>query len=185
MSGEEGQIHIIAAQQVPMGGSSGLVPVSIQNFSQHTIQVRVNTEVVNVPDRTSQLSIGHFQSLITIQPKQAPTVRLPVNSAPIGPTAIQLTLTTVHGKLLPRSLTSLTVQSTRYGRAILFLVGAAIGVLVLTSVFRGVRRRMRAEDQVAPEDGDLPGSVETGTSARHPTEAPDDLADARRWADDA
>jgi hypothetical protein len=185
MSGEEGQIKIIAAQQVPMGGSSGLVPVSIQNGSQHAIEIRVNTHVVNVPDRASQLSIGHFKSLITIPPEQAPTVRLPVNSAPIGATAIQLTLTTVHGKLLPLPLTSLTVESTRYGRAILFLIGAAIGVLVLTSVFRGVRRRMRADSQVAPEDGDPPGSVETGTSARHPTEAPDDLADARRWADDA
>jgi Family of unknown function (DUF6049) len=183
MSGEESQIHIIAAQQVPMGGSSGLVPVSIQNFSQHTIQVRVNTQVVNVPDRTSQLSIGHFQSLITIAPKQAPTVRLPVNSAPIGPTAIRLTLTTVHNKALPLPVTSLTVESTRYGRAILFLIGAAIGILVFTSVFRGIRRRMRADTRVAPGDADLPGSVDT-SSARHPTEAPDDLADARRWADD-
>jgi Family of unknown function (DUF6049) len=185
MSGEEGQIHIIAAQQVPMGGSSGLVPLSIQNGSQHAIQVRLNTSVVNVPDRTSQLSIGHFKSLITIPPQHAPTVRLPVSSAPIGATAIQLSLTTVHGKALPLPVTSLTVESTRYGRAILFLIGAAIGALVLTSVFRGVRRRMRADTQVAPEDADLPGSVETGTSgARHPTEAPDDLADARRWADD-
>jgi hypothetical protein len=185
MSGEESQIKIIAAQQVPMGGSSGLVPVSIRNGSQHAIRVRVNTRVVAVPDRTSQLSIGHFQSLITVQPQLAPTVRLPVNSAPIGPTAIQLTLTTVHGKTLPLKPTSLTVESTRYGRAILFLIGAAIGILVLTSVFRGVLRRMRADTQVAPEDGGLPGSVETGTSgARHPTEAPDDLADARRWADD-
>ena len=185
MSGEEGQIHIIAAQQVPMGGSSGLVPLSVQNGSQHAIQVRLNTSVVNAPDRTSQLSIGHFKSLITVQPQQTGLFRLPVNSAPIGATAIQLTLTTVHGKELPLPLTSLTVQSTRYGRAILFLIGAAIGVLVLTSVFRGVRRRMRADTQVAPEDADLPGSVETGISgARHPTEAPDDLADARRWADD-
>jgi hypothetical protein len=184
MSGEEGQIHIIAAQQVPMGGSSGLVPLSIQNGSQHAIQVRLNTSVVNVPDRTSQLSIGHFKSVITIPPEHAPTVRLPVSSAPIGPTAIQLTLTTVHGKSLPLPVTSLTVESTRYGRAILFLIGAAIGALVLTSVFRGVRRRMRADPQVAPEDADLPGSVDT-SSARHPTEAPDDLADARRWADDA
>jgi hypothetical protein len=183
MSGEEGQIHIIAAQQVPMGGSSGLVPVSIRNGSQHAIQVRLNTSVVNAPDRTSQLSIGHFKSLITVQPQQTGLFRLPVNSAPIGATAIQLTLTTVHGKRLPLPVTSLTVQSTRYGRAILFLIGAAIGILVLTSVFRGVRRRMRADTQVAPEDADLPGSVDT-SSARHPTEAPDDLADARRWADD-
>ncbi len=74
MSGEESQIHIIAAQQVPMGGSSGLVPVSIRNGSQHTIQVRLSTSVVNVPDRTSQLSIGRFKSLITVPPQQAATL---------------------------------------------------------------------------------------------------------------
>jgi hypothetical protein len=68
----------------------------------------------------------------------------------------------------------------------LFLIAAAIGVLLLTSVFRGLRRRLRPDTQVVPEDADLPGRVMTGTSsARDQTEAPDDLADARRWADDA
>ena len=186
MSGEEGRITIIAAQQVPMGGSSGLVPVSIANGSRHAVQVRLNASVVDVPDRTSQLTIGNFQHLVKIQPQQVALVRLPVSSAPIGPTAIRLSLRTAHGKPLPFPPVSLTVQSTRYGRAILFLIGAAIGVLVLTSVFRGVRRWLHADSQVVPEDADLPGSVVTGTSsARHPTEAPDDLADARRWADDA
>ena len=186
MSGEEGRITIIAAQQVPMGGSSGLVPVSIENGSRHAVQVRLKASVVDVPDRTSQLTIGNFQHLVKIQPQQVALVRLPVSSAPIGPTAIQLSLTTAHGKPLPVPPVSLTVESTRYGRAILFLIGAAIGVLVLTSVFRGVRRWLHADGQVVPEDADLPGSVVTGTSgARHPTEAPDDLADARRWADDA
>jgi hypothetical protein len=185
MSGEESQIKIIAAQQVPMGGSSGPVPVSIQNGSRHAIRVRLNATVVGVPGRTTQLTVGRFTNLITVQPQQAPTIRLPVSSAPIGPTAIRLSLTTVNGKLLPLSVTSLTVESTRYGRAILFLIVAAIGVLVLTSVFRGVRRWLHPDTEVAPEDADLPGSVVTGTSsARHPTEAPDDLADARRWADD-
>ena len=186
MSGEENRITIIAAQQVPMGGSSGAIPVSIQNGSRHAIQVRLKASVVDVPDQTSQLTVGRFQNLITVQPQQAPTIRLPVSSAPIGPTAIRLSLTTEGGKPLPLEPTSLTVESTRYGRAILFLIGAAIGVLVLTSVFRGVRRRLHPDSQVAPEDADLPGSVGTGTSsAQHPTEAPDDLADARRWADDA
>jgi len=186
MSGEESRITIIAAQQVPMGGSSGLIPISIQNRSRHAIQVRLNASVVDVPDRTSQLTIGHFQDLITVQPGQAPTVRLPVSSAPIGPTALQLSLTTRHGRQLSLQPVTLTVESTRYGRAILFLIGAAIGVLVLTSVFRGVQRWLRADLQLAPEDADPPGSFVTGTSsARNPTEAPDDLADARRWADDA
>ena len=186
MSGEESRITIIVAQQVPMGGSSGLVPVSIENGSRHAVEVRLNASVVAVPDRTSQLAIGNFQHLVKIQPQQVALVRLPVSSAPIGPTAIQLSLATVHGKQLSLPPVSLTVESTRYGRAILFLIGAAVGVLVLTSVFRGVRRWLHADTQVVPEDADLPGTVVTGTSsARHPTEAPDDLADARRWADDA
>jgi Family of unknown function (DUF6049) len=185
MSGEESRITIIAAQQVPMGGSSGPVPVSIQNDSHHAIKVRLNATVVDVPDRTSQLTVGNFPNLVTVQPGQAVTVRLPVRSAPIGPTAIKLSLSTADGTLLPLQPTTLTVQSTRYGRTILFLIGAAIGVLVLTSVFRGVRRRLHPDTRVAPEDADVPGSVVTSSSARHPTEAPDDLADARRWADDA
>jgi hypothetical protein len=185
MLGEESQIHIVAAQQVPMGGSSGPVPVSIENGSHHAIEVRLVASVDNLPDQSSQLTIGKFPAQIPVLPQQAVTVRLPVSSAPIGPTAIQLSLTTVHDKPLPQTRTSLTVESTRYGRTILFLIGAAIGVLVLTSVFRGVRRRLRADAQVVPEDTDLPGTVMTGSRARHPTEAPDDLADARRRADDA
>jgi hypothetical protein len=186
MSGEEHRITIIAAQQVPMGGSSGPVPVSIENGSHHAIKVRLIANVENVPDRSSQLTVGKFQNLVTIQPQNSWTIRLPVSSAPIGPTAIQLSLATANGTALPLKSTTITVESTRYGRTILFLIGAAIGVLVLTSVFRGVRRRMHPDHQVAPEDADPPGSVGTGTSsARHPTEAPDDLADARRWADDA
>jgi Family of unknown function (DUF6049) len=186
MSGEESRIKIIVAPQVPMGGSSGLVPVSIQNGSRHAVEVRLSASVLDVPGRTAQLTIGNFQDLVKVQPQQTALVRLPVSSAPIGPTAIQLSLTTANKRTLLLEPTTLTVESTRYGRAILFLIGAAIGVLVLTSVFRGVRRRLQADSQVVRADTDPPGSVVTGTSsARHPTEAPDDLADARRRADDA
>ena len=184
VDGEEKLVKIIASKQVPMGGSSGPVPVSIQNGSHHPIRVRLNAIVDNVPGRASQLTVGHFQNLQTVQTGQSVTVRLPVTSAPIGPTAIELTLTTPDGRMLPAS-TRLTVESTRYGRAILFLIGAAIGVLVLTSVSRGVRRWLRTGRHVVAENTVPPGSVEAGTSsARNPTEAPDDLADARRWADE-
>ena len=184
---QEKKVKIIAADQVSMAGSSGAVPVSIQNELPEAIRVKVKAIVVNSPDRTSQLTIGRFHNPIVVQPHTAgQLVRLPVSSAPQGSTVIRLSLTSADGTALPVATKSLTVLSTRYGRAILFLIGAAIGVLVLTSAYRGVRRWLRADTQVAHEDGGLPGSVVTGTSsARHPTEAPDDLADARRWADDA
>ena len=179
---------IITSDQVPMAGSSGLVPVSIQNgLLLQTVRVQVVATVDNSPGRTSQLTIGHFKDVVTIPPKQIVTVRLPVRSAPQGSTVIHLSLSSADGKTpLPVRAASLTVQSTRYGRAILVLIAAAIGVLVLTSVFRGVRRWQHDDPHLVSEEADSPGSVVTGTSdAQHPTEAPDDLADARRWVDDA
>ena len=185
LSSAEKKVRIItASSQVPMGGSSGLVPVSIQNgLLLQAIQVKVVASVA----ATSQLTIGHFQNLIIVPPGQVVTVRLPVSSAPQGSTEIQISLTSADGRPLTFVRgNSLTVQSTRYGRAILVLIAAAIGVLVLTSVYRGVRRWLDGDTQLVNEEADPPGSVVTGTSdALHPTEAPDDLADARRWVDDA
>jgi hypothetical protein len=181
----DNKVKIISSGQVPMGGASGLVPVSIQNGLHQAIRVRVVATVASSPLRTSQLTIGHFQDTVTIPANAPGTVRLPVNSAPQGSTQITLSLTSADGTPLPFTETSITVLSTRYGRAILFLIGAAIGVLVLTSLYRAVRRWLHGDTHVVSEEADPPGSVVTGTSdARHPTEAPDDLADARRWVDD-
>ncbi|HEU5384680.1 MAG TPA: DUF6049 family protein [Streptosporangiaceae bacterium] len=184
----EKKAQIITSTQVPMGGSSGLVPFTIQNGLQHqTIQVKVIVNVENTLGRTSQLTVGRFQDLLIIPPQQTRLVKLPVSSAPQGSTVIHVSLAAADGTPLPSvKHATLTVLSTRYGRAILFLIGAAIGVLVLTSVFRGVRRRLHGDSNPVSEEADPPGSVVTGTSdTRYPTEAPDDLADARRWVDDA
>jgi hypothetical protein len=159
--------------------------VSIQNGLHQAIQVRVVASVVNTPGRTSQLTIGHIPNAVIIPPQAPATVRLQVSSAPQGSTQIQLSLASADGTALPFK-TSLTVLSTRYGRAILFLIGAAIGVFVLTAVYRAVRRWLHDDTHLVNEEADPEGSVVTGTSgARDPTEAPDDLADARRWVDDA
>jgi len=183
----ENKVSIITSAEVPMAGASGQIPISIQNgLLRQAIEVRVDASAENTRGRTSQLTIGRSAGkLVQVPPGEAVTVRLPVSSAPQGPTVIRLSLSSADGTPLPFTRTQITVESTRYGRAILFLIGAAIGVLVLTSVYRGVRRRLHDDGQVVYEEADPPGSVVTGTSARNPTEAPDDLADARRWADDA
>ena len=182
-AGKKVKIITSASSQVQMAGSSGLVPVSIQNgLLNQAIQVKVVASAAP----TSQLTIGRFQDLIIVPPKQVVTVRLPVSSAPQGSTLIKLSLTSANGTPLTFADNSLTVHSTRYGRAILLLIAAAIGVLVLSSVYRGVRRWLHGDTHLVNEEADPPGSVVTGTSdALHPTEAPDDLADARRWVDDA
>jgi len=186
LSSQESKVRIIAADQVSMAGASGAVPVSIQNGLAEAIRVKVYASVVNSPGRTSQLTVGRFHDLIVVPPHTTgQLVRLPVSSAPQGSTVIRLGLTSADGTALPVATKSLTVLSTRYGRAILFLIGAAIGVMILASGYRGVRRWLRADTNVTSDDSGQPGSVGVGTStARHPTEAADDLAEARRWADE-
>ena len=174
-----------ASSQVSMAGSSGQVPVSIQNG---LLLQAIEVKVVASAAPTSQLTIGRLkgQGLIIVPPQQVVTVRLPISSAPQGSTLIKLSLAGANGTPLTFTDNSLTVHSTRYGRAILVLIAAAIGVLVLTSVYRGIRRSLHGDTHLVNEEADPPGSVVTGTSdALHPTEAPDDLADARRWVDDA
>ena len=182
----EDKVKIITSIQVSMGGASGKVPVSIENGLHQAIEVRLNAGVVNSAGRPSQLTIGSYQRLVTVQPGEPVLIKLPINSAPEGSTVIRLSLTSPSGTPLPFADRQLTLLSTRYGRAILFLIGAAIGVLILTSVYRGIRRWLHAGtdgSDRARTQGGLPGSFEAGT--RSPTEAPDDLADARHWVDDA
>ncbi len=182
----EDKVKIITSIQVSMGGASGQVPVSIENGLHQAIEVKLNASVVNSAGRPSQLTIGNYQRLVTVQPGQPVLIKLPINSAPEGSTVIKLSLVSRNGTPLPFANRQLTLQSTRYGRAILFLIGAAIGVLILTSIYRGVRRWLHAGTDGAHgarTEGGLPGNFEAGT--RSPTEAPDDLADARRWVDDA
>jgi Family of unknown function (DUF6049) len=186
LNGEETKVQIVVSPQVSMGGASGQIPVSIRNGGNKAIEVQLNASADNSPDRPSQLTFGHARTVVTVPPGQAVTARLQVSSAPIGSTLIRLSLSSGNGTPLTFADKSFTVVSTRYGRAILFLIGAAIGVLVLTSGFRGVRRWLNVGGRVTPEGTDPAGTVVTGTSsARYPTEAPDDLAEARRRADDA
>src|SRR4029077_15471739 len=106
----EHKVKIISSAQVSMGGASGLVPLTIENGLHQAIRVRVVATVVNTPGRTSQLTIGHFQDVVTIPP-QSPSspVRLPVSSAPQGSTQINLSLTSANGTPLHFTEKKLTV----------------------------------------------------------------------------
>jgi hypothetical protein len=135
-------IQIISKNKVLLAGNSGVTPVSVSNRLPFPVQVRVQA---TAPARSS-LSIGDFNSLVTVQANSTATVRVPLHSAALGSTQIQLQLVTIHGMPLPeRGATQpLSVESTRYGRALLVLIAAALGVLLLTSVVRWTRRALRA-----------------------------------------
>jgi Family of unknown function (DUF6049) len=194
----EGRVKIIPTGEISMAGASGALPVTIENtLKRQSVQVRLVVKVAAARGLPSTLTVRQTK-LVTIPPGQLKLVTLSVHSAPQGSTTIYLSLSSANGTVLPwttgANSTKLTVNSTRYGQAILILIAGAIGLLLLSSAFRSSRRRAAAaaaddhpSDDADPHGGGgehgSPGNVMT--SAQDPTEAPDDLADARRWADDA
>ena len=112
--------------------------MSVQNLNPYPVQVEVKTTL----PADSQLSVGKFNGgePLTVPAKRTATGKLPMHSAALGTTTMQLQLATKDGSPLPGPPQSLSVQATRYGQALFVLIGAALGVLVLTSVARWIRR---------------------------------------------
>jgi len=133
---DAGNVQIITGTKLLLAGASGPAPVSVQNNGQLPVVVKI---VVTLPSN-SQLTIGNLSDPIVIPGGETKTVKMTVHSTAIGTTEMQLQLVTKDGSPLPGKPKTLSVQTTRYGRALLVLIGAALGVLVLTSVGRWIRR---------------------------------------------
>jgi hypothetical protein len=129
-------VRILTGTKLLLAGESGPAPVSVQNTGVLPVQVRL----MAIPEST-QLSVGNIDEVITVPPSKTATVRMTVHSSGIGTTVLQLQLETKHELPMTWTAQSLSVEVTRYGRALLVLIGAALGVLVLASVARWVRRR--------------------------------------------
>jgi Family of unknown function (DUF6049) len=165
------------ASQIQMAGAAGELPVTIQNgLEQQTIKVRLNTSVLPLAGKGDTLTISP-QKVVIIPPGQTILLKPAIHGATQGSHTIDLSLSSANGTVLPFTQTQVVLNSTRFGQAILIVIAGAIGLLLLTSVFRSRRRRLAGH----PSDDSAGNVVADHTEA----EAPDDLADARRGADDS
>jgi hypothetical protein len=159
----EGQVKIISGNRVVLAGTSGATPVSVFNGLSGPVLVKVRAVV----PPGSQLTITDYNSPIMVPSQQTVTVRIHVHSAALGSTMLKLQLVTKDGIPLGKPQ-SFTVQATRFGRALLILIAAALGVLVLTSLARWVRRGLK--DGTSGKDG---ASGRNSASGRDGTDAKD------------
>jgi hypothetical protein len=133
----ERKVQIIAGKKFLLAGASGDIAVSVQNGTSSTIQVQIDPQ----PSDVGQLSVGNFNRLLTVSPGKTGTVKMPVKAKGIETTTLRLQLVTQNGTSLPWTRQPLTVQVMRFGQTLIYLIGAALGVVVLASSLRWVRRR--------------------------------------------
>ena len=165
------KVQIINSGRATLVGSSGSLPVSIQNGLPQAIQVRLQaTEPAN-----SRLTVSGYtpKGLMTVGAGQTETVRVAVHSGAVGNTTMTLRLYGKNGRPVSNGPAFLSVQSTQFGSTLLFIIFAALGVLVLTAIARAIRRGLR----------DTPGGPGDGASGDGDGDNPPPGAAANTFAD--
>jgi Family of unknown function (DUF6049) len=155
LSDSEHKVQIISGKKLFLAGTSGETPVSVKNGLGWPVQVRV---VASTP-LGSQLEVGPFPKPFIVEARKTNTVRMPVHSATIGTSTVQLQLVTEDGLPLTWTAQPLSVEVTRFGRLLLIIIGGALGILVLTSVYR-LRRKRKA--RAATERGTVSEMADAG-----------------------
>ena len=133
----QNKVRLVASTKILLAGQSGETAVSVQNGLGEAVQVRVKAST----PLDSDVRVGPFKSLLTVQAGGSNTVRMPVHSSTLGTTTIQLQLATPSGAPLSGKK-SLSVEVTRFGRFLLIIIGGGLGILVLTSAYRLRRKRL-------------------------------------------
>ena len=189
LASQQDSIVIIGPERVTLGGLSGTLPVSIANSLRYPVQVRLR---VALPGG-GRITVSPPARDVTVGAGADVTLKLHVRAATVGSTIIRLSLLTPEGKRLPGEPVTLTVQATHFGTLALVIIGAALGVFVLTSVrraFRHGRGEAPPPGTGGPDPGGSGGPESTGVAGRadnvvtdraddqHPPEDPDEYASA-------
>ena len=160
---EQQGVRIIAEKRITLGGLKGSVPVSIENRLGYAIKVQLQLQY----NQGSGVRIAADPpGLITVPAHQTQTIRLRVQAAEVGSTTVTMLLATRGDGPLTVPL-RMTIQATQVGVLGMIIVAAALGVFLLASAVRAMRRGRpgTVTDQPASDapgdDHDQAGSADT------------------------
>jgi hypothetical protein len=146
---QESGLTLVGPPRVTLGGLKGTVPVSVANHLRYPVLVKLQ---VGVP-RNGIISVRSQSGYLKVAARTVITIKLAVSTAAVGSTTLRLSLVTKDGAALPVMPVIMTVQATHYGTLALVIIAAALGVFMLTSAARGLRRG-RAAQRAAAQAGD-------------------------------
>jgi hypothetical protein len=166
LHGKEAELTVLGVPRSTLGGLKGTVPVSISNGLNYAVHVKLQAESIG-----GGTVVGQTRTVI-VPPGEQETVKVAVAAATVGSTTLRFRLLTPEGAPFPAQ-TVMTVQITQYGTLALVIIGAALGVFVLTAAARALRRARRALRAGPSDSGDQAGGQQdTGRDPRDAAAAP-------------
>ena len=163
VAAQQKRVSIVEPLRVTLGGKSGEVPVSIANHLGQTVRVGLR-----VTSSAGRLTIGKFNSPVTLGPGDQRPIKIPVRAAEAGSTALRLWLTSPDGTPLPRSTARVTVEATHFGTMAIVIIGIALAVFVITAAARAIRRGGGRAGEDGDGDGDGDGDEDAAAEAAEP-----------------
>jgi hypothetical protein len=144
------KVRLVSSTKVLLTGQSAQTTVSVQNGLDMPIAV----QVTGTAPASSDLQLHAQDKLLKVQKGGSATTKMSVQAGTIGTKTAYLQLTTADGMTLPGKYSSqrLSIEVTRFGRSLLIIIAAALGILILTSVYRV--RRKRATDTTRDSTAD-------------------------------
>jgi hypothetical protein len=134
---QQARIHIVAENRITLGGLRGSVPVSVDNRLGYPVQVELRLSY----DTTGGTTVAASSpAVLTVPRYTAETIKLRITASQTGSTTITMTLANRAGQLLAVQPVRMTVQTTQVGLLGLIIFGAALGVFLLASAARAIRR---------------------------------------------
>lgn len=158
MERQERAVHIVAENRITLGGTRGSVPVSVDNPLPFAVRVKMQLSY----SQADGVTVSSPAGTRTVPAHTAQTVRLRISAAQTGSTTITMTLLNQNDQPLASPPVRTTVQTTQVGLLGMIIFGAALGVFLLASAARAVRRgkpRPTPDEahRPAPREDDQPG----------------------------
>jgi hypothetical protein len=154
MAAQEQGVHIVAENRITLGGTRGSVPVSIDNHLPFPVRVTLQLSYSQADGTTVSASPPGAR---TVPAHTAQTVRLRINAAQTGSTTITMTLLNQANQPIASPPVRTTVQTTQVGLLGMTIFGAALGVFLLASAWRAIRR---GRPRTTPDEAEQPGPRE-------------------------
>ncbi|QKW40056.1 hypothetical protein HUT06_43505 [Actinomadura sp. NAK00032] len=165
LAGDMSKVRIVTtkSKRVLMGGSSGRLPVLIEN---RLPDQAVKVHLVATSENSAKLRLGRLEpedAIIELQPGQKAQRWIPAQAAGNGNFHVQLELR-IPGS--PRRTygtgESITVNVTGYGRLALLITGGGLAVLFVGVGVRAIRARRRRKAEAAGDGSTGMGSAGPG-----------------------
>jgi hypothetical protein len=153
---QQQKVRIVAANRITLGGLRGSVPVSVDNRLGYAVRVGLQLSYDAIDGaRVTAVAPG----VLTVPAYTAETVKLRFSASQTGSTTISMTLADGDGQRLAIQPVRMTVQTTQVGLLGIIIFAAALGVFLLASAARAIRRG-RPEPVTDTSDGPTPSEEE-------------------------